>query len=319
MSVDCFFRSFEHDIRRVFDSGRRDAGEAAESIRLIIADKAWNTSPSLAEFCAVPAEKLVHVTWSGIASLWAFCHGAARLSGRMYEARKAGESRLAMEPGSPLEAGLFLLELSRRFCHMDLARDAQGHCRWVEWAPRPTISPETFDEKAGNFFFFSTISWILRHEVAHITLNHVEREKSEGRPWPDYEVEADDQATDWLKSGLNADIERPLGAAPSSEELELERRGVAVGLSSIWIAMFEAVSGYPSILHPPVAERLHRNFDRLKLREDSAAAAIISDTIQVWLSPEEAWSSPEKPFKDQIEFLGEAAITLHRKMTSLKH
>jgi hypothetical protein len=84
------------------------------------------------------------------------------------------------------------------------------------------------------------LDWILRHEIAHIALNHAQREITEGITYKACETEADTQATRWLQGTLRTDPDRQLGTPPARSELDLEWRGISIGLGIIWIALFEA-------------------------------------------------------------------------------
>jgi hypothetical protein len=229
----------------------------------------------------------------------------------MFEGSHRKCKRLDIASGSVEESGLFLFELSRRFCTLDL--DRRG---WPPWAPRPALPVTDPHDLAGNSFFFGSFAWIMRHELAHIILDHDNREANERRPWPEYEKEADDQATDWFRGSRKVDLSRELGAKPTQEELDLERRGIALGIALLWIASFETRFGRPSPAHPPVAERLVNSFERLGLREDSLAAEILGHAAQAWLDPKgDRWA--RGPFQTARDLFYEAAVQFHRHMTNL--
>jgi hypothetical protein len=104
------------------------------------------------------------------------------------------------------------------------------------------------------------------------------------------EIDADRQATEWLRGNREADANRPARAKPEAPELELEQRAVIIGIALVWIAVFEEHVGRSSTTHPPTAERFFRCFEILNLREDSAAAEILHDVLQGWIEPTGKWA-----------------------------
>jgi len=316
--VSPFFIDFKKEIDASFERAKSDAGVEAKDVRLELTEDPWASGIVRAEFMVLPSLKLVRITWAGIASLWACSQGMARISRRAFDgSRKKTADKLVIEKGSQLEAGCFLLELSKGLCSQDLREDDQGKLRWPEWAPLPNASPKGEDDVAGNSFFYGALAWIMRHELAHVVLDHENREKIERKSWPEYEQEADIQATTWLRGERAVDQDRQLGTRPTQEELDLEIRGVAIGIAVIWIASFESHFGRTSKKHPPAAERLFNSFDCLGLREDSFACEVIALSIHAWLDPQGSWSSREKPFPTARDFLTEAIVRLHRYMGDL--
>jgi len=158
----------------------------------------------------------------------------------------------------------------------------------VDWAPKPKLAPTTADSQIGNAFFFGALSWIIRHEIAHVTLQHVVVVDS-----IQAENDADRQATEWLRGEREADPNRVPTAHPGKMELELEQRAIVAGIGLIWVAMFETAVGIPGKTHPPSAERLFRCFEILNLREDSAAAEILADVLKAWIDPTGNWATGE--------------------------
>jgi hypothetical protein len=86
MTSKLVFQQFEPAIRQCFGSAIDDAGEAARVIKLEIHENALR--PGLkAEFAALPEkdDRIVRITWNGIATLWSACQGFARLAKSMHE------------------------------------------------------------------------------------------------------------------------------------------------------------------------------------------------------------------------------------------
>ncbi len=306
------FGPFEAELRAAFERAKTAAGESATDVTLEIADRALDGKIN-AEFAALPDARRIRVTWNGIASLWASSQGFARLSRRMFDGTRAKLERLEIPAGSELERGLFLLELSRRLSKSDLRFGANSEPEWMPWAPRPEANANNEDDLTGNRFLLGAFAWILRHELAHIVLGHGAPEVGETTTLG-YEQQADAKATEWLKGPLESDPARLPGQNPAKEELELEARGIFMGIAILWIGLYEKHVGIRAVTHPPVAERLFECFDRLGLARDSAAAEIIAHSIQVWIDPQGGWSNPETPFQNSSEFLTEAAIKLQRYM-----
>jgi Peptidase U49 len=160
------------------------------------------------------------------------------------------------------------------------------------------------------------LAWILRHEIAHVTLGHVFAIASDSIV---QEKQADDQAADWLRGDRIADESRPAGISPTGQELELEQRAVAIVLGTVWIASFEIRARQPSAVHPPIADRIFNTLDRMHLREDSAALEIAANCISTLIDPQGQWSTPDKPFQNSLEFFQDAVCRLQRYMLDLKH
>lgn len=84
---------------------------------IVLEDLSFNRGAFESEFAATPEPPQVRITWNGIASLWAFGQGAARLARAMFEAQRTAS------PGGPppelpvdgeLLTGIRFLELSVR-------------------------------------------------------------------------------------------------------------------------------------------------------------------------------------------------------------
>jgi hypothetical protein len=168
----------------------------------------------------------------------------------------------------------------------------------------------------GNILFYAALAWILRHELAHITLGHAASIPADQIV---EEQQADYQAADWLRGNRYADETRPLGQAPTGVEKELEQRALAVVLGVIWVATFEIRGRQPSRVHPPIADRIYYTLERMQLREDSAALVAAAHSIQFLIDPQGRWSSPEQPFLTPLDFLQEAVRRMQRYMEQISH
>ncbi|WP_342714097.1 phage exclusion protein Lit family protein [Bradyrhizobium sp. B039] len=309
--LEGLFKCFEPEILAAYARAANDAGIDPTSVPLVFADKSWRLGVHEAEYAALMPPGCVQVTWNGITSLWACAQGISRLSRRMFDAQRAGTSKLFVAQDEELERGLYFYELSRR-----LAKHKFDH--WVDWVPSPTCEPTNEDDEAGNFLFLQALGWILRHELAHLNLDHHARLKAKSISRYNAEVEADEAATRWAKGNHVADRSRPSGQALSTEELELERRAVSAGVGLLWVGMFEESFRAPSPEYPAVAERLQKSFDLFELPTDSFAAEIFSYSIKAWIDPEGAWDVPtDETTATAQSALATAVVNLHRHMNNL--
>lgn len=305
MSVKVFFADFENGIREIFERAKAEAGDAAQHIRLELTDQARGLGQARADIYALP-DGTVRITWCAIATLWAATRSAAQILIRAEAGRKGGKERLALPEDPALRVAMDLFILCRR-----LYLDDFPQAKWVEWAPKPQVSPRDSDAQAGNNLFEGALAWMIRHEIAHFVCRHNEREKSEALTTAAMEREADRQATEWFRRGLRADPTREPGTRPGKDERELEFRGLAMGLGLIWVAMFEASIAQRNAGYPPPADRLYTCLNQLSLREDSAAAQWLAEIIHAWIDPEGNWAAAEG-HKDAQAFFSEAVYRLQR-------
>ena len=234
---------------------------------------------------------------------------------RIQTSKREKLERLPIGGDGEVERGLNCLELARKFCTQTPPSEAATIHYWPAWAPSINPSPPSSnpDDVLGNEFFRGAIAWILRHELAHIALDHRARQSKLELTNIECEREADLEATRWLRGPYKADLARALGSPPQSDEMQLEWRAIAVGLGLAWVALFEADRGMASELHPPIAERIFQCFDELKLREDSLAAEALHDMIHAWIAPEASWA-PAGGYPLASDALCDAMVKLQRHM-----
>ena len=305
MTVRVFFQQFEPHIRERFARALADAGDSANGLALELRDEPYEQSNWRTEFCVTPPSGPVRITWAGIASLWCCCQAAARMARRMFEGKRRGMQRLEVADDPAIRAGLNLFVLCQRLCRTDFPQEAADDGTWVDWAPRPEVSPTDPDSIVGNNFFYGALGWIMRHEIAHITLQHgivVDSVRAEN--------DADRQATEWYRGGRRADPDRELSAHPGQPELELEFRAIAIGIGLIWVAMFESLTGRSGTTHPPSAERIFRCMNLLCPREDTMAGEVLADIIQAWIDPQGNWAP--QGYADARTALNDALERLYR-------
>jgi len=293
------FAPFAEKIGLFYGKACADAGVDPAAIQLALEELSFNKRAYESEFAAIPDPPQVRITWNGVASLWAFGQGAARIARAMFEAQRAADPKdppPALPIEGELETGVHLFELSIR-----LARHRFDH--WVDWAPKPDALAETIPDAEGNQLFFGALGWIMRHELAHHVLKHHARRSGIPDDNKAQEFEADDHATRWMKGNHAADPERPFGVRPSPDELDLERRALVMFVGMIWVAQFELGPHGESATHPDAALRLHAVADRLALSPDSFAAEILSYIVKVLIDPDGHW-----PAETEQAYAADAAI-----------
>jgi hypothetical protein len=317
MPIKPLFHPFQSLIEECFTEAKADAVAAVIAVDLQIEEEPHNFGARRAEFLVLDPTGPVRITWNGIASLWAFAQAAARLGRRMFEGKRRGDQRLMVDDDPEIQRGLQSLELARRFLTMDVPALAASATHWPQWAPQINAMPlKNSDDEIGNRLFLGALGLILRHELAHVVLDHASRQKMGRLTTRESETEADIQAARWLRASLQTDSGRLVGTKPGEKELQLEWRAISVGLGLIWVALFEADLSQPNNDYPPVAERLFACLHELGLREDSFAAEFLSDIIQVWIAPQETWM-PSGGYSTAQEALNDAVYRLHRYLGSV--
>lgn len=281
------FGPFVEKIDLFYRNACADAGVDPAAIPLKLEELSFNKGAYENEFAAISEPPHVRITWNGLASLWAFGQGAARIARPMFEAQRAADMTKP-PPELPIEGelatGVYLLELSIR-----LARSRFDH--WVEWAPTPDALAATIADAEGNQLFLAALGWIVRHELAHHTLKHHACRSVLPADNKAQEFEADDRATNWMKGDLAADPAREFGVRPSPDELDLERRALAIFVGLIWVAQFELGPHGESATHPDATSRLHAVGDHLALSQDSFAFEILSYLVKVLIDPDGIWEA----------------------------
>jgi len=314
MPLKPLFGKFEPLIQARFDLVKADFGARVSGVKLDLNEDPYGKGQGRAEFLVIDPDGPVRITWNGIASLWAFAQGTARLARRTFDGKRKGLDTIEVKDDRELEVGLNSLELARRFCTQHPPDFAASPVHWPKWAPPidPSAAPNT-DDDTGNVFFLGALGWIFRHELAHVLLEHAKRQSVEGLTTRACELEADLKATEMLSVGMQPDEDRIAGVPPEKNELQLELRSIFVGLGLSWVALYEADLGRLNADYPPIAERIHLCVSQLKLREDSAGAEILHDVIHSWIAPEASWA-PGGSYPTALEAFNEAVIQLHLHM-----
>jgi hypothetical protein len=277
-----YFGKLEPRIQEIFAGIISEIG-APQGIKLAILEAEefhgtrLNRARTIFE-AAVPGGP-VRITWDALASLWFCSFGAIRAGERLFRERRSDVRRMQID--EPLHHGLAGFKIAQGLIRQPLGA-------WSDKLPLPAAEPApgTEDQNVMSVFFGS-LGWILRHELAHVILDHQETQTPERMK--EDEFSADAQASRWLKGDRQRDRSRALGARPSASEIDLEGRAVRMGIGLLWVARFEEHSGRASTDHPEVAVRFHRCLEIFDLPVDSGAAEILSDILKSWLDPDGAW------------------------------
>ena len=279
MTLAALFADYESEIKRIFERIALEIGLTNEKTPSL----EFTETKTLMLFRSVPSEGCVLADWRGIASLWAMSQAMSRIAHAMFNARRNGASLLDLADGSPEALGHALIGYAKELC-------VPQKWRWNNYFPKPDRRNTSEDAQNGDAYFFRSFEWILRHELAHIALNHqdtawsLEQSRAEER-------DADLHATRAIKGDLVADTGRRPGAKPSSNELELERRALAAGLGLIWVGLYEETRTQSNDMYPPISDRVFRCLGEFGLAKDSAASEILSDFIKAWVDPEATWAA----------------------------
>ncbi|WP_291856754.1 phage exclusion protein Lit family protein [Bradyrhizobium sp.] len=280
MALQELFVGYEDDIKKLFERIVAESGlSAPPATRIELTD----TDNGML-FRSIPSERCVKAEWRGVASLWAMSQAVGRLAPIIFETRRNGSPRVEIRDGSPQELGLNFIGYAKELC-------VRQKWRWNSYFPKPDRTANSDEKRYCEQFFWKSLEWILRHEVAHIALGH------QDSPWSadesrSQEREADLYASRGQKGDDLSDAERPAGAHPDESELALERNAVALGIGLVWVALYENAGGPPSEMYPPVADRLYRSLEEFGLQKDSMTSEILSDFIKAWVDPQSAWPDP---------------------------
>ncbi|MCJ2084300.1 phage exclusion protein Lit family protein [Methylobacterium sp. J-090] len=318
MPLEPLFCEFKPQIESCFSEAVADAKLSLVDIKLLISEEPYGRHTARAQFLVITSQKQVICTWNGLASLWALSQSISRLAKRVFEARRSGKDELQLDDDIELETGLKGIELARRFLDNDVPSEFASKAHWPAWAP-PIIShpdPGT-DDHTGVLLFVGALGWIFRHELAHIVLNHDERQKRFDIDTIGCERESDKQAAIWLKRDLSADVDRELGAKPSISDLALDANALVTGVGLIWIALFDSEQTRGSADYPPVAERIEACWNTFELSADSAASEIIADIVGCWLTPDKRFG-PDRGFDTSADAMYDALYRLNQHISSIQ-
>lgn len=161
LTLGALFTEYESEIRLIFERIAHEVGSVGERAATL----EFTETTTLMLFRSVPTKRRVLADWRGIASLWAMSQAVGRLSPAMFNARRTGATRLDLPDGSPEALGYEFIRYAQELC-------APQKWRWNTYFPTPDRNTSSYEAKAGDTFFFRSLEWILRHELAHIAFNY---------------------------------------------------------------------------------------------------------------------------------------------------
>lgn len=236
--------------RPLFNIAPERANELAEQV---LESSDWSILPcdGSANFYAIVSDRSIHTSWAGMASLWCLAHAVYCMihlgSSAARNPRTEGQKLDFGEAWAALDLG-------------DYVAFAEALCRadepWPNHLRRPdtTVSGESVEGRINNLFF-GALSWILLHEVGHVTKGHQHLATADQRVRQEFE--ADGFATDWILKKAGAGLQR-------------EFRVQMILTALAWLFLFERVKGQGKT-HPPAIYRFREVRGRLNLGERSAA------------------------------------------------
>jgi hypothetical protein len=242
-----------------------------------------------ARFVAMPGEHPhIRVSAAGLASLWALSYVAYRFMDVGSRAAASPEGRLAGQLvvyAHP--AYRDLVEFARRLYQADES--------WVDELPRPVQSAAigTIDGCANNLFLAAT-SWVLLHEIGHMTLGH-NRLMSESQRLSQ-EEQADRFAILW-----------PLEKCPSAREREF--RVLAIIIALAWLFLFERTSRGGGD-HPAAIMRFWQAASFFDVLDDSPALENGVYALKAIFDAEAADMPEDMPARAAFEWIDERLAEL---------
>jgi hypothetical protein len=264
------FRPFVGTLQAAYAEACDDAKISPDHISFEFATDPWNAGGPRAEFVALEdnCRLSVRVTWAGFASLWCFAQAYSRIAKRFLNATR--EAKASCKTG-PIELEVTAeIETARRLFDFALTLRQAEPEKWPTDLPLPDATATSDDDRRGNKRFLGALGWIYRHELAHHVLKHLtiqpppEKRKNQ-------ELEADNQATKWLKGELKADRTRLENSTPDVSEIELEKRALDILIGLAWLAHTETEPHGRSATHPDAPTRIRKVHEQLELACDSTA------------------------------------------------
>lgn len=238
-----------------------------ELVREIFKSEIWHLTAvsgasvaGVAPFKAVPKDRDIQASSSGLAMLWCISAYAALTLDLVKSAcgQHGGETNVGC---------LF----SRMKGFLDYATCLRTHDE--EWPhglhqPDPDVKGEPFE--TINRIFLGAGSWILLHEIAHVHFQH------ETNLLPPemirQEDDADKFATRWVFEQVGSCRER-------------EFRILAVGVAVAWLLLFEPIGGDPN--HPPAVNRMIYISSFFGAKADSVALEVVAHLVKILFFPAE--------------------------------
>lgn len=236
-----------------------------ELVRDIFTNQNWNLTlvkgdpvAGINPFNALPEDKDIEVSSSGLAMLWCVSAYAALT----LDIIKSG---VGSRDGETNVGDL----ISRMQKYIDYATTLRTNdVDWPDGLYRPDPLAEGHPFEIIDRIFFGAAGWILLHEIAHVHFKH------EKHILPvemiSQEDDADKFATRWVFSQVGSCRER-------------EFRILAVGVAVSWLLLFEPIGGDSN--HPPVVSRMMHISSFFEAKPDSVALEVFAHLIKILFFP----------------------------------
>jgi hypothetical protein len=238
-----------------------------ELIREILKNESWRLvdvkgAPiaGVDPFEAIPENREIRISFSGLAMLWCIAVYAALT----LDVVKSAHGQL----GGEIDMGALF---SRAQGYIQYAEQLRTHD--VDWPdslyrPDPAQSGEPY--KTIDRIFYGAVSWILLHEIAHVHFQH----KMNLLPMEmiRQEDDADKFATRWVFEQVFSCRER-------------EFRILATGVAVAWLLLFEPIGDDPK--HPPAVSRMMHISSFFGAKSDSVALEIVAHLVKILFFPAE--------------------------------
>jgi hypothetical protein len=245
------------------------APERAEKLaKEVFGSVDWELRASRTEanFWAVVDDRVIFLSFAGLASLWCLAFTAycvMDLTSRAARQPKLDEQQIDFSAcWAELNLGAYL-DYARRLMLADESWPAEL-CEPVPDAPLDSV------EGRLNNLFFGALSWILLHEIAHVyhgDLNLISPEMKRRQ-----EYRADDFATTWVLDEAGFGLAR-------------EFRVLVVSVALAWLFLHEQAKGQ-GYDHPAAIHRFREAADRFEAGERSVALENATYILKALFDPE---------------------------------
>jgi hypothetical protein len=239
-------------------------------------------------FEAVPEDRVIKVSSSGLAMLWCISAYAALT---LDTVNSAGDQH-----GGETDVGNLF---SRLKGYLDYAEYLGTHYKeWPQglYQPNPDAKGEPFE--TIDRILLGAGSWILLHEIAYVYFQH--KKNVLPRERIKQEDAADEFAASWVFEKVGSYRER-------------EFRILAVGVAVAWLLLFEPIGGDPN--HPPAVNRMMHISSYFAVETDSVALEIVAHLVKILFFPAEPipeFDSAQALFDWTVELFREPSALVER-------
>lgn len=209
-------------------------------------------------FVAHPPDKIIEVTYGGLAMVWCLSVYAALTLDLVVH--------VDGQQGGQVDVGSLFGRLQP---FLDYATQLRTHDEdWPAGLPAPVDGRPDEPYAMVERIFYGALSWILLHEIAHVHLQH--RDDLLPREKILQEDDADRFATRWVFDRIRSNEER-------------EFRILSVGVAISWLLLFEPHGGDPN--HPPAVTRLMHVASYFDAPRDSLALEVLAHLLKILFFP----------------------------------